>query len=95
MVPLIIADVTRGTGHFNLGQGAVGTMTGLGAAASATLAGYMTHYLNSHLAFLGLACIGVVALTVAWTMMPETRPASERQGPVAAGANRPPINPGN
>jgi MFS family permease len=30
MVPLIIADLTRGTGHFNLGQGIVGTATGIG-----------------------------------------------------------------
>ena len=37
-VPLIIADLTRGTGRFNSAQGVVGTMTGLGAAFSATLA---------------------------------------------------------
>jgi MFS family permease len=29
MVPLIIADLTRGTGHFNLGQGIVGTATSI------------------------------------------------------------------
>ena len=46
MVPLIIADLTRGTGRFNLGQGIVGTMTGLGAAASTTLGGYMTRLLR-------------------------------------------------
>ena len=28
MVPLVVADLTRGTGHFNLGQGIVGTVTG-------------------------------------------------------------------
>ena len=28
MVPLIIADLTRGTGRFNLAQGVIGTMTG-------------------------------------------------------------------
>ena len=40
MVPLVIADLTRGTGHFNLGQGIVGTTTGIGASLSTTLAGY-------------------------------------------------------
>jgi predicted MFS family arabinose efflux permease len=90
MVPLIIADVTRGTGHFNLGQGLVGTMTGLGAAASATLAGYMTQYLNSQIAFLGLAGIGVTAVLVAWALMPETRPESGQDTSAAAGPDRPP-----
>jgi MFS family permease len=39
MVPLVIADVTRGTGHFNLGQGIVGTTIGIGASVSTTYAG--------------------------------------------------------
>jgi MFS family permease len=94
MVPLIIADVTRGTGHFNLGQGLVGTMTGLGAAASATLAGYMTQYLNSQIAFFCLAGIVVTAVLVAWALMPETRPKYERESAqdasTAAGPNRSP-----
>ena len=42
MVPLVIADLTRGTGHFNLGQGIVGTSIGIGASLSATLAGYIS-----------------------------------------------------
>jgi predicted MFS family arabinose efflux permease len=79
MVPLIIADVTRGTGHFNLGQGIIGTATGLGAAASATVAGYLSQYVDSQFAFFGLAVIGVAALTLAWALMPETRPPHERQ----------------
>jgi MFS family permease len=96
MVPLIIADVTRGTGHFNLGQGLVGTMTGLGAAASATLAGYMTQYLNSQIAFVGLAGIGVTAVLVAWMLMPETRPKDEKESgqdtSAATGSDRPPLD---
>ena len=34
LVPLIIADVTRGTGHFNLAQGTVGTAVGIGASSA-------------------------------------------------------------
>ena len=34
MVPLVVADLTRGTGHFNLGQGIIGTATGIGASLS-------------------------------------------------------------
>ena len=40
MVPLVVADCTRGTGRFNMALGAVGTAIGLGAAASTTLSGY-------------------------------------------------------
>ncbi len=49
MVPLVVADLTRGTGHFNLGQGIVGTATGIGASLSATFAGYMTDRFGSRL----------------------------------------------
>ena len=52
MVPLIIADLTRGTGHFNLGQGIVGTTTGLGASLSTTLAGYVSDHFGCASAFL-------------------------------------------
>jgi predicted MFS family arabinose efflux permease len=77
MVPLVVADLTRGTGHFNLGQGILGTATGLGAALSATLAGYVTDHFGSRPAFAALAAIAVAGFTVLWFLMPETRPAAE------------------
>jgi MFS family permease len=39
LFPLIVADLTRGTGHFNLAQGAVITAQGIGAGISTSLAG--------------------------------------------------------
>jgi predicted MFS family arabinose efflux permease len=77
MVPLIIADLTRGTGHFNLGQGIVGTATGIGASLSTTLAGYTSDHLGSEFAFLGLAAVAAVGLAAVWFLMPETRPIRE------------------
>jgi MFS family permease len=74
MVPLVVADLTRGTGRFNLGQGIVGTATGIGASLSATLAGYMSDRFGSPVAFAGLAVIALAGLTLLWIMMPETRP---------------------
>ena len=74
MVPLVVADLTRGTGHFNLGQGIVGTFVGIGASLSATLAGYITDHFGSPAAFAGLAAIALVGFAVAWFLMPETRP---------------------
>jgi predicted MFS family arabinose efflux permease len=77
MVPLVVADLTRGTGRFNLGQGIIGTATGIGASLSATFAGYMTDRFGSVPAFAGLAVIALAGLTLLWFMMPETRPETE------------------
>jgi MFS family permease len=77
MVPLIVADLTRDTGHFNLGQGIIGTFVGIGAAISATLAGFLTDRYGSPWAFGGLAAIAFVGLAVVYLFMPETKPAVE------------------
>lgn len=73
MVPLVIADITFGSGRFNLAQGIVGTATGIGAALSTVLAGYVSDHFGSHIAFLGLAAIAMTGLAVVWAAMPETR----------------------
>jgi predicted MFS family arabinose efflux permease len=78
MVPLIVADVTRGTGHFNLGQGIVGTTTGIGASLSTTLAGYTSDHFGSESAFLGLAAVAALGLAAVWLLLPETRPSREQ-----------------
>jgi MFS family permease len=73
MVPLIVADVAFGTGHFNLAQGIVGTATGIGASLSTVLAGYVTDLFGSGIAFLGLAAIAWCGFAVIAFLMPETR----------------------
>ena len=77
MVPLVIADVTRGTGHFNLGQGIVGTTVGIGASVSTTYAGYLSDHFGSAIAFLGLAVAAIIGFFVLLALMPETRSTSE------------------
>jgi MFS family permease len=74
MVPLIVADVTRGTGRFNLAQGVVGSAVGIGASASTTLAGYFSDHFGSGVAFFGLAGIAAAGLALALAALPETRP---------------------
>jgi MFS family permease len=76
MVPLVVADVTRGTGHFNLGLGLVGTFTGIGASVSATFAGVMSDRFGSPAAFAGLAVVALFGLAAVWLLMPETRDAA-------------------
>jgi len=73
MVPLMIADLTRGTARFNLAQGIVGTAVGIGGSISPTLAGSMTDHFGSRVAFLGLAAIAVASLAAVWALMPETK----------------------
>jgi predicted MFS family arabinose efflux permease len=74
MVPLMVADITRGTGRFNLAQGIVGTAVGIGASISPTLAGYLSDTFGSSVAFAGLAAISSAGFAGVWALMPETRP---------------------
>jgi predicted MFS family arabinose efflux permease len=73
MVPLIVADVAFGSGHFNLAQGVVGTATGIGASLSTVLAGYVSDRFGSNVAFVGLAGVAVVGFVTIVVLMPETR----------------------
>jgi len=73
MVPLTVADVAFGSGHFNLAQGIVGTATGIGASLSTVLAGYISDTFGSGIAFLGLASVAMLGLATIALIMPETR----------------------
>jgi predicted MFS family arabinose efflux permease len=73
MVPLIVADVAFGSGHFNFAQGIVGTAVGIGASLSTVLAGYVSDKFGSSVAFSGLAAIAATGLALIWFVMPETR----------------------
>ena len=77
LVPLIIADVSGETGHFNLAQGAVGCAVGVGASISTTLAGYVSDRFDSQTAFLMMAGFGLLGLSAVSLAMPETRPHPE------------------
>jgi predicted MFS family arabinose efflux permease len=73
MIPLVVADVAFGSGHFNFAQGIVGTATGIGAALSTVLAGYVSDKFGSSVAFTGLAGVAAMGLVMIWFVMPETR----------------------
>src|ERR1700731_5160657 len=69
-IPLIVADITRGTGRFNLGLGIVGSAVGIGAALSTTLAGYTIDRFGSAIAFCGLASVAALGLALVWRLLP-------------------------
>lgn len=72
LFPLVVADLTQGTGHFNVSQGAIATATGLGAALSTAAAGLIVVYAGYSAAFLCLAAIAAVGLVLFIVWMPET-----------------------
>ena len=79
MVPLIVADITYGSGHFNLAQGVVGTATGIGASLSPALAGFASDHFGHDTAFMGLAAVAMIGLIVIWALMPETKMSLSRE----------------
>jgi MFS family permease len=69
---LVVADLTKGTGRFNLTQGALATATGIGAGVSNVLAGFVVKEAGFDAGFIALALIAAVAaIFFAW-FMPET-----------------------
>jgi MFS family permease len=74
LFPLVVADLTRGTGHFNASQGAIATAAGLGGALSAATAGFIVVAAGYSAAFLFLAAVAAAGLGLFVAMMPETGP---------------------
>ena len=73
LFPLIVADLTRGTGHFNLAQGAVITAQGIGASLSTSLAGVVVVHAGFSAGFLVLSGIAASGFLLYVLGMPETR----------------------
>jgi MFS family permease len=72
MLPLLAADITRGTSHFNLCIGALGLAVSLGAGLSTTLGGWIADTAGLRIAFVALGLMGALATLVLWLAMPET-----------------------
>jgi len=81
LTPVIIADVTKGSGRFNLAQGVVGTFSGIGAALSTTLSGYVAQSFGNRVGFYAIMGVAAAGFAVCWAFMPETKemPAARTQ----------------
>jgi MFS family permease len=79
LTALIVADLTMGTGRFNLAQGFVGTMSGVGASLSTTLSGLVAGSLGRAAGFLGIAAVALAAVLLLWLVMPETNPSNRNE----------------
>ncbi|MBI1777856.1 MAG: MFS transporter [Proteobacteria bacterium] len=76
LTPLVIADVMRGTGRYNLALGVVATMQGIGASLSGLAAGVIVDHFGYSAAFLASGAVAVLALLVFAYGMPETAEAN-------------------
>ena len=79
LTALIVADLTAGTGRFNLAQGFVGTMSGIGASLSTALSGLVAGSLGRAAGFLGIAAVALAAVLLLSLLMPETNPSNKNE----------------
>jgi MFS family permease len=73
LLPLILADIMRGTGRYNVARGLVGTVQGIGGSLSQAVGGFAVMWAGYEAAFLMLAGIAVVPFLLVLAAMPETR----------------------
>jgi MFS family permease len=74
LVPLLLADIVRGTGRYNVSRGLLGTVQGVGGSLSNGFAGAIVVAAGYSTAFLALAGVACLALAIVIFVMPETRP---------------------
>lgn len=73
LTPLVIADLVRGTGRYNLALGVAGTLMAVGAGLSTTATGFAVQAIGYMATFFALAAVGLAGLGLVWWRMPETR----------------------
>jgi MFS family permease len=70
--PVIVADLMRNTGRFNIAQGIVLSAQSIGAALSTTLAGIVVVNAGYSAAFLTLGAIAAVGFVICLMALPDT-----------------------
>jgi MFS family permease len=73
LTPLVVADIMRGTGRYNLALGAVATSQGIGVSLSALATGAVVDHFGYAVSFLALGAAAAIAFLVFFGFMPETR----------------------
>lgn len=78
LTALVTADITHGSGRFNLAQGIIGTAAGIGAALSTAVFGLIAANFGRTTTFLSMAAVALLGASIMWLLMPETRPSTEK-----------------
>jgi MFS family permease len=73
VMPLVIADLARGTGRYNFFQGLASSAMGIGAAISTVASGYATERFGFTAGFLAFAAFALVTAGLAYRFLPETK----------------------
>jgi len=96
LFPVVVADLTRGSGRFNAAQGSVGTVHSAGGLLSGLVANAVVVWAGYGVAFLLLAAVAALGAALFGLTMPETRPRQGGGLPSAApgGPTRPAPGPG-
>ncbi|WP_420107990.1 MFS transporter [Mycolicibacter arupensis] len=84
LFPLVVQDVTHGTGRFNVSLGAITAACGVGAALSNFIAGHIVVAAGYNAAFLALAGVAAAGFVLYLIAMPETAATSGRPVPPLA-----------
>lgn len=74
LLPLVLYGAVLGSGRYNMARGIIGTIQGIGGASSYVFAGSLVVWGGYAVAFAVLAGVGLVALLLMLTAMPETLP---------------------
>ncbi len=80
---VVVADLTQGTGRYNLVLGAIATAHSIGASLSNVVSGYIVNAWGFNTGFLFLASVAAAAFVVYYLFVPETKGFSDSQLPSA------------
>lgn len=78
LLPLVLADLMRGSGRYSLARGLLGTIQGIGGSTGQGAAGFVVATFGYGVGFVCLSAVAFAALLLIVFAMPETRPARRK-----------------
>ncbi len=86
---LVIADLTEGSGRFNLTLGAFSAAVGIGTSLSQVIAGSIVHNFGFNAGFIFLAVVASAAFGILYFLLPETQGSRSGNVPTSLAAALP------
>lgn len=75
---IVITDLTKNTGRFNLAQGVVGAASGIAASASTLATGFLFQAVGRAGGFVAIAAVAVAAAALMAVFVAETKPGDDQ-----------------
>src|SRR6185503_19930145 len=72
LIPLVLAEVMRGTGRYNAARGVLGTVQGVAGSLSMTVGGFLVIGTGYSATFVALSTVAVAAWLLLLWQLPET-----------------------